>query len=525
MSSSWLRFGISSIISLVQMPIIFSCLPKDKVGLWFIFFSLAQFIQMTDLGISSALGRAISFIWGGKKNENESFKNHKYTDNSVSEVYSTGIVVIFTVCLVLLIIGSILLLLLPSGLGKVELKGERMAFFIFFIGVMVNLIASIPCTSLSSFGDVGLDNVCRLVGVVFSFFVIVFLLPVYRSLDLLAFSFLIQAICTLALSLFLLHSRHDTIVITLSRVRVDLIKKLYKDGIPNFITQAGVWLIFQSTMIIALFYFSTSEIADFGAMRQLAAIGFGVIFSIPNSMAPFATIKYAEGNKTFFLILYSLAIKATMFLAALWCIGILVWGKTALCFWIGPNHFLGYAVLVPLVLSGFFDMHHSVNANFVWSTGSWPFAPWSIAAGILNVLFVFIFCRFIGLPGLVVGTLVAQLSTQNWYVVYFALKRLAIPFIEYMRNIIVPILMMMIFSSALALLAKKSIESIISVHWSLRGLPGNSLIAFFAGPVVVIIFSSIGFLFFILNKTERTIIISKIAVPFFGVFKSSRGKK
>jgi hypothetical protein len=158
------------------------------------------------------------------------------------------------------------------------------------------------------------------------------------------------------------------------------------------------------------------------------------------------------------------------------------------------------------------EIHHAVNANFVWSSGKWPFAPWSIGAGILNVIFTFILCKYIGIAGLVVGTMLAQMMTQNWYVVYYALKRLEISWPAYFKNIVVPIVILILFAGVVTYFTKASLESVIHANWHIRHLAANNFIALFAGPIIVILCTSVVFTAIVLNKAERAIFFEKATI-------------
>ncbi len=116
---------------------------------------------------------------------------------------------------------------------------------------------------------------------------------------------------------------------------------------------------------------------------------------------------------------------------------------------------------------------------------------------------VYIFSKTIGIPGLAIGTMIAQLVTNNWYTVYVNLKRTAIKFKEYQRNILVPF---SIFGLLLLLLSwsiRMFIQRRIFVGWSFRNLTGQEIVSLLTGITVVCLFSVITFYFFLLSNNEK----------------------
>ncbi len=63
-------------------------------------------------------------------------------------------------------------------------------------------------------------------------------------------------------------------------------------------------------------------------------------------------------------------------------------------------------------------------------------APWSFAAGMLNLVFTWLFIKPLGLLGVAMGTMFAQMLTSNWYAVYRPMVRLRLNFGLYLRQVV-----------------------------------------------------------------------------------------
>ena len=89
----------------------------------------------------------------------------------------------------------------------------------------------------------------------------------------------------------------------------------------------------------------------------------------------------------------------------------------------------------------FLEVHHVSHASMVMASGKIPFALTALVAGALNIIFSIIFVHKIGLIGIALGTLLAQLLTNNWYAVYVNLNMLGVKLTNYLRYILVRLIL------------------------------------------------------------------------------------
>jgi O-antigen/teichoic acid export membrane protein len=128
-------------------------------------------------------------------------------------------------------------------------------------------------------------------------------------------------------------------------------------------------------------------------------------------------------------------------------LGIMVAGIAAVLFsspglfniWLGPNNFIGFPILFVFSAMLFLEAQHVIFTCASRSTEDEAFALWALGAGVLNLLLTWILLHPLGLLGIALGTLLAQLSTNNWYCVYRATQRLQFPLATYATRIVAPL--------------------------------------------------------------------------------------
>lgn len=484
-SASWLRLVVFTLITIFQMPVLFGNLSEEELGVWFIFLTLLTFIQVTDLGLPASISRAIAYIKEDKTGTNNlSDKVKFFSQFTIKDIYISSISSFSVICFAVILLSSIVLYLFNpfSGLSDISQQEISIAFILFVAGVMFYMLSVIVVSCLNGLGDVGFDNLIRIVGQSASFAVIIILLPVYQNIIVLCSIYLVQAIFSLFASIFILYRRHNQSFKEKGKISISLLQRLYSESFPLFINQIGTWLILQSNILIATYFIGVEHIADFSILSQIIFLGSTLALAISLALTPFVATEYSLNNhqkvKDFFFI----NLKASIFIITLWLVVISVWAEEILTVWVGPGHFLGYSVLIPLAINCYLETHHSIFGSFVWVTGDWPFAKWAIFTGILNLFLASIGCYFWGFQGLVIGNLVSKLITINWFVVYYGLKKLQINLTFYSKFYFSKLLIFLFFTLLLSFLLK-------IMFGSFSGYP-NFITSLNFEKLTIIVFSS-----------------------------------
>lgn len=465
-SASWLRFLLVTVIGLLQTPLLFRYLPAPELGVWYLFFTVATFLALSDLGLPSAFGRAVSYVWGGR-NKGEDVEVDPvaafYCNISLSDLYKSALFATLLMALLVALLGF------PFAYGYVvtvagdpELsRRATLALLLFICGVVANLLAAIPNACLSGLGDVGLDNATRSVTQVIGFVMILLFLPSYPDIKTLSLIYLGQGVLALFSGHWLLVRRHSISGWLSGNLSFPAIRRMYLESLPVLVTRLGVWLVLESNLMIAGYLLGAGQLPNYAALRQVVMMGMSVPTSIPIALAPYAAAAYSAGNLEKVRYYYTVAVRYSLLVAALWAAGLLVWAPRVMDAWLGPGHFVGYPVLMPLVLTCFLELHHSSHCFFVWSTGRWPFMTSSLIGGLLNLILAFTGCRYYAFAGLAWGTMAAQLLTNNWYGVYYPLRHLGVPLVNYLRRTFLPTIAYLLVLLALGAGIKAGVERLL----------------------------------------------------------------
>jgi hypothetical protein len=448
--ASWLRIATLAVVGIAQAPVLFGHVKQAELGVWYLLFAVATFVSLSDLGLPSTFGRAVSFAWGRETTSGGgSASAAGYAGYSVGQLYGSALASTAVVGLGFAAVAGpaanlYFRVALPDGAGGPLF----LPLALFMAGTVANLIAAIPAACLSGFGDVAWDNAIRTTVAVAGFIAIWLVVPLHPGLAELCGIYAAQGLFALVATHAVLVRRHREVATWGFDLALAL--RLYRDSTSIFVTRIGIWLTAESTLLVAGWVNGPERLADFALLRQIITMGTAVATAIPIGVSPHAAAAYSAGDLGKLRSLYLAALRFTMIVNLLWTVGLLLWAPATLDALLGHGHFLGYATLVPLAAGSFLEIHASSHGFFVWSTGVWPFSRWVLASGALNVVLATLGARALGYPGLVLGCLVAQASTTAWVQVVHGLRRIGVTFLAYARDLLAPSLL---YSVALGIAA------------------------------------------------------------------------
>jgi O-antigen/teichoic acid export membrane protein len=440
--ATWIRFAIISVIAVVQAPILFRYIPPVELGVWYLLFAVANFVALSDLGLPTALSRAVSFRWGRESAAATASGTETihiapvYLRASVHEIYASAL----TATVLLSLVAALVALPVASLYFRHTLAAEPLdagilgPLVVFLGGIVLNLTASIPCAYLQGTGDVAWDSAVRTVVQIAGLVALWIIVPHAKSLMALCWIYLAQGGLLVLGSQALLWWRHRELSLWDARPRLDVIRTMYGESLPFFVSRVGVWLTLEATLLIGAYFLGSGRIADFAVLRQIVMMGAGLTTAITSAASPHVSAAHAAYDRERVHGLYLGVVRYTLIVNTLWAVGTLFWAESVLNLLVGPGHFLGYAVLVPLTIGAYLGYHAGAHGTLTWSIGKWPFAPVTLAGGVLNIALTALGGAYFGFPGLALGPTVAELLTVDWIQVGLALRSVGIPVREFLRG-------------------------------------------------------------------------------------------
>ena len=430
--SGWGSQIVSLAMGIFTMPLFFRYLPKDELGVWMFFLGTAFFVNLADLGFSPVLGRQLAFELGnGDKNSKSNYSGSSYYFRLAKYVSSLTAPLLF-ICM--LLVGGMFIwsLHLPENLFEPSL----MAWTIFSLSQAVTCHFKYLETTLNGHGEVGWQNITQTivqaVTLVGYFAVLHFLQSGIIGLTIVILG---RNIANAILVWFLLRKRIDTLHMAKVKIAWRDVKPHIRPALDMFLITLGTFLILNTDQYFIVKFLGTAQLPDYAAAYRLVQIAFTFAATASTMCAPFISRKSAAGDQAGIhrMLMLNTTVGMLIQLAAVSILA--VFGDYIMELWLGPGHFVGWGIMWVFCIMLTLENHHVIFARFGLSAKSDPtWGRMSITSGVLNLAFTFIGVKWFGLLGVALGTMVAQILTNNWYAVAKTLRIVQLRFMSYVRG-------------------------------------------------------------------------------------------
>jgi O-antigen/teichoic acid export membrane protein len=424
---------VTIIVSVVQIRLILGFLPRDISGIWFLFLSIGAYISYFDLGVSPTLSREISFITG---RAGEGAVRHQ----EISDLIATCQRIFQILSAAVFCVGIILGGLFFTNLSGQGIPGETAAaWMIFTLGASLNLLGGAAFAGLYGTGHVATERLIRaatqLLGLALS---ALFLALGYGIIGL-AIAWTAQNIIARLWGWKILHQYHPELKAIPGRASLALARTIAVPSLKWAAMGLGAILILQTDNPIIAARIGVSSIPSYEAAAKMVSALMTFSLLVVTSSTPFLSQAHAAGDKVSFTAILMRNVRFGMAAMLILVTFFGTFGDRILDAWLGPGNFVGFPVLWTLLVMLTLETHHVIHATASMAAGHLIFLRAAILSGIIKVCLSVYLASSFGLLGVALGTLLAQLLTNNWYAPYATLRYFHLSFTSYLLDSIVPL--------------------------------------------------------------------------------------
>jgi O-antigen/teichoic acid export membrane protein len=216
-------------------------------------------------------------------------------------------------------------------------------------------------------------------------------------------------------------------------------KLFFNDLKKYWLMSLGSFVILETDLLFLMFFFGAEEVPDYKAMYTIIFTCFTISLIFMKNMYSLLSKDFARQEiKTFSDVEIYPTISLLFFSSSI--IFILPNIEYIMEIWIGADHFIGYNIVIIFTIMLFFELQHTSLAIISISSGNIPFAKVAMIAALLNIVFTFYFQSVWGIFGVALGTLLAQLLTNNWYVIHITMQLFKKSIWYFVKRVTFPIL-------------------------------------------------------------------------------------
>ncbi len=439
-AASWLGRGVTIVLSLLLMPILFHHLHKEELGIWLLLAQSSALIVILDFGLTPVLTRRIALA-KGKSGSDPDVALTDETRREIADLVHTGKVLFHGLALTTFLVSSISGLFYLRGLhlSTLSVTVVWLAWGILCLSQAFNMWGQVWNCLLNGVGNVGWDAVLG------CFIAIATMLAQITALfcggGVVALA-VVTAVGLFAQRYILLgfsRLRRPDVFAVRGRFDMRLVRDMFSPALRAWATGLGIILVLNTDQF---FIASLTTAGQIPAYRAAFLVFYNLnILSVTAANASQVFISHlwqaGELAEVHRLVRRNLRLGLGMMAAGGACI--LALGPRLFDVWLGTGNFIGYAILGIFLALMWLEAHCYIITQSSRATEDEAFAFWAMGAGILKLGLATVLGMRFGLLGIAAATLIAQLFTNHWYMVYRGLKRLQIGLEGHVTHVLIPV--------------------------------------------------------------------------------------
>ena len=461
----------TALVNLVLVRLIIGYLPMEIAGIWFLFLSIGAYIAYFDLGVSPTVSREIGFLLGSREASQEE------KDRGIADIIATCLRMFEVLAASVLVMG---LALGWSFISRVAEDAHHLevgiAWVIFCIGASLNILGGAAFAALYGIGDVATERIIRSVMLMLG--LVLSAAALYAGLGIVGLSaaWVIQNILARLVGWVVLFRNNPSLRAVKGRPAMAVFRKIAAPSIKWAAIGLGALLILQTDNPIIAVLLGTSFIPPYEAAVKVVWALMLLSLHISTSSTPFISKAYAAGDMDDIRLILSRSLRLALAIMLVISVYFAFFGQRVFELWLGEGNFIGYRVLWLLLLVLVLEAHHVIHATAVMATGHVIFLWAALLAGVMKIALSVYLVPRVGIYGAVLGTLVAQLLTNNWYAPYCSLRIFSISAGDYARTVMWPLAVLLALSAGASAAAG-------SIMGNMQGLPFVMATSAFVGLI------------------------------------------
>ncbi|WP_262891913.1 lipopolysaccharide biosynthesis protein [Hymenobacter glacieicola] len=227
----------------------------------------------------------------------------------------------------------------------------------------------------------------------------------------------------------------------ISRIHFDkpLLKLLFSNGRFMFLHGLATQIILNTDRLVIGKVVSLAAVTVFSITVRIPEVGLSLLSRVTENATPavMEIVTHESSDRAREQYRRVLLLTSTLGALAFWLI--LCFNQWFITLWVGPSFFASNLVLsLALVLMVQQTIVRSMSFFLYAKGNSRQLSLMSLFEAGLNIALSVFLGQQIGLPGVLVGTLIASSLTSSWYTPYLLKKYLAIPLRDSWSSILVP---------------------------------------------------------------------------------------
>lgn len=452
-SWNYANLFLTTAINIMLLPFVLKYLSSIEMGLWYVFTSFGLLAVLIDFGFSTTISRNVTFVWCGAE---EIAKEGFTTDSKSSEPnYYLLFKLIKTSKMIYLILASVALIGLStvgtvfinaSAKEQISQSDYMIAWIIYLFSVVINIYYAYWTPLLKGIGAIKESNQIVVIAKILQFVLTIIGLNIGYGLVAVSVAYFISNLVMRLVAIYLFN-KYENVSLNLSefkqlkipfKEKKDLFLAVWPNAYKQGLISLSNFIQKRVSVFLGSAYFGLEVAAKIGLTQQIFDIIMSIGNALFNTFIPLMSSERLKGDRDKLKKYYLKAAGLSAYIILIGGIAAIVVSPYLLNMINSETKLLPVYISILLLFENLLINNHTLAGAYIATGNRVPMYKSYILTSILVVGLQLMFIHYstLGILGLVLGGLIANLLFNNWYWPMVSRKELDITVKEYFKGLI-----------------------------------------------------------------------------------------
>lgn len=439
-AATWFSRGVNILLGMVLMPVLFRMLPKEELGIWLLLGQSWAALGVLDLGFGVTLTRRIAFA-KGRSGSDPNVALNDATRTEIADLVATGLRIYRVLAGMAFAIsfGMGFFYLRSLTLDAVALPSVWIAWGVLCLSQALAVWASPWTCLLQGVGYVGWDAILASFVSALALIGQIFVALFGGGLVGLAVVAACGALTQRAVIFGFVRRKRPELFHLDGSWQSETFRSMLPLALKAWLTSMGLMLVLNTDQFFVAKMEGATELPAYRAAYVILLNIHMLAVTVAAASSVFIAHLWQAGEfkEVHRIVIRNLRLGLFIMVAGGGCIMGL--GRRFFDLWLGPDNFIGDPILAVFFVLLLLEAQCYIVATASRATEDEAFAPWALAAGGLKLVLSWGLGLRFGLLGIALGTLIAQLCTNHWYMVFRGIRRLRLGLRAHVVAVVIPV--------------------------------------------------------------------------------------
>jgi len=408
--TSYMHMFIAILLPFFVTPYLVNHLGKEQYGLWVLLTSIIAYFSLSSFGFTTTLLKQSS---------------SRLTQlDELSKIVSVTFFSLFAFSIMIFLVFIIMYVYFTNifSINENLIAIAKDTFIIVFILFMVLFFTSIYDTLLFASQKLYIKNILEIFKNI-----CVALLSVYLvSLDFGVYEIALMNLVVHVIYFMIIKAlinKHLKYYLSIKYLTKSNFKEMLNPSMHYFILGVAGIIIFNSDNIILASYISLSAVAVYSLGYKIVDAVQKIIFKLVDILMPNIALLNAQKDYKRILKLHNKMIFISVSISIPIYIFLFFTNQWLMSIWVGKDNVLDKNIMAIFIIFSFIHTWVHVSAVFVAAIGIHKETSYvALFEAVLNIFLSIVLINFFGVLGVALGTLIAHILTNAWFVNYWFYK-------------------------------------------------------------------------------------------------------